>query len=306
MKNLIKCTISLGCALAVMAGGSAGVGAEIINGKVVNTVTVREQLEKESSVYVGEVYVTDKGSTVKKLTYIYSEDITNTFGVRDNLRNAVGLEDAKALLDAVVVEGEEPGLALSTEYADEMTTDWASAKWVAEKYFEGEYKVTGIDLLDGSHTDDETVLLYDYNAEAKAYIDSEDAEAAKSVNGGEPVDSKKGIVSHIDSSTVDVITYTVVDGQIIKNVNTIIKYKCERTGIYYTKAVIELSPEVPMLKGDTDGDGKLSYLDVSLMTAFANSETVFSEEQKARSDLDGDSLVTYLDVSILIDRIANA
>ena len=57
--------------------------------------------------------------------------------------------------------------------------------------------------------------------------------------------------------------------------------------------------------GDLDGDGNLTYMDVSKLIDAVNMEVPVTDELMAAADLDHSGTIDYLDLSLLIDMINN-
>lgn len=198
------------------------------------TVTAREKLTKSSTVYVGEVVV-DGTSVIK---YLYSGDMTISsvsVSYLHDFLNGMADKDYADLLSGHEFDYTTTtnGFALCTD-ADKvsvMDENWSSAQYVGTLYYSDKTTTSNINSN-----------LYDIDEGFKAVIDEENAESLETIN--EPMEYGKYIVSHIGSTSVDVVTYGYEGSDFVKYVNTIIDYNCEATTVIYTK--VEL--ETPMTK----------------------------------------------------------
>ncbi|MBR0045760.1 MAG: hypothetical protein IJP75_02605 [Bacteroidaceae bacterium] len=200
--------------------------------KTVTTVTAREQLTKSSTVYVGEVVV-DGTSAIK---YLYSGDMTVSNVVVSHLcefLNGMADKDYAALLSGhefdYTTTGEGFALCTDAEKVSLMDGNWSSARYVGELYFPGKTVTSEINSN-----------LYDIDEGFKAVIDAENAQSLEVISN--PIEYGKFIVSHIGSTSADVVTYSFEEGEVVKHVNTIIDYSCEATTVIYTK--VELGPSM--------------------------------------------------------------
>ena len=247
MKKLVTLALAGICALAFASVADAGT---VLRQTTVTTVTAKETLKKDSSVYANtatNTYSWKSGGWT--IDYIYSSDITHSQTVLDNLRNALN-DPYKSLVPAVADEATTVGLkALSvsshgsvdgsvTATAASMNDNWKSTDYVARNIIPG--RCARMDSeKDAQGVDGEYV--------------SQEQEQAETTISDPVVTNDRQITSHIGSSSVDVVTYTVVDGEIVKNVNTIINYDTERTTIYSASRNKYVSPIVL----DVTGNGVL-------------------------------------------------
>ena len=247
MKKLVTLALAGICALAFASATDAGT---VLRQTTVTTVTAKETLKKDSSVYANtatNTYSWKSGGWT--IDYIYSSDITHSQTVLDNLRNALN-DPYKSLVPAVADEATTVGLkALSvsshgsvdgsvTATAASMNDNWKSTDYVARNIIPG--RCARMDSeKDAQGVDGEYV--------------SQEQEQAETTISDPVVTNDRQITSHIGSSSVDVVTYTVVDGEIVKNVNTIINYDTERTTIYSASRNKYVSPIVL----DVTGNGVL-------------------------------------------------
>jgi hypothetical protein len=247
MKKLVTLALAGICALAFASVADAGT---VLRQTTVTTVTAKETLKKDSSVYANtatNTYSWKSGGWT--IDYIYSSDITHSQTVLDNLRNALN-DPYKSLVPAVADEATTVGLkALSvsshgsvdgsvTATAASMNDNWKSTDYVARNVIPG--RCARMDSeKDAQGVDGEYV--------------SQEQEQAETTISDPVVTNDRQITSHLGSSSVDVVTYTVVDGEIVKNVNTIINYDTERTTIYSASRNKYVSPIVL----DVTGNGVL-------------------------------------------------
>lgn len=212
MKKKVR-KISIMLALALMLGLMAGVtvnaGTVAPSGapKVVDTL---EKLGSTSTVYAGEITV----DGTSEMTYLYSEDITNSMTIFDTLRSCLSDTAFSNLVPNAIAEPGAKGLTVSSAYQDAMSSAWMSAAAVAEQYFTGTV---------GTETSGN---FYDTNPSYASKVDANYAGRVEDVK--HPLDFNKSFASllktEVDSVWVtrdgvltreDVVTFTIEETTVI-------------------------------------------------------------------------------------------
>ena len=208
-------------------------------GNVINTVVYNEVLTKSSTVYVGEVVV----DGVSEIKYLYSGDITLSSSLLQNLLdglNGMADGDYAPLLAAyesygyIVLPEQRLALCSNPDLIAAMDENWSSAGYVGTLYY-----------ADKSVVSDINSNLYDLDAGFKAVLDAKNAERMEPFDN--PIDAPKGFVTHLGSTAIDNVYYTVENNIVIKHVEAVINYNSEVTTVIYTKVELEtLMTETPL------------------------------------------------------------
>lgn len=208
-------------------------------GNVINTVVFNEVLTKSSTVYVGEVVV----DGVSEIKYLYSGDITLSSSLLQNLLdglNGMADGDYAPLLAAyesygyIVLPEQRLALCSNPDLIAAMDENWSSAGYVGTLYY-----------ADKSVVSDINSNLYDLDAGFKAVLDAKNAERMEPFDN--PIDAPKGFVTHLGSTAIDNVYYTVENNIVIKHVEAVINYNSEVTTVIYTKVELEtLMTETPL------------------------------------------------------------
>lgn len=200
-------------------------------GNVINTVVFNEVLTKSSTVYVGEVVV----DGVSEIKYLYSSDITLSSSLLQNLLdglNGMADGDYAPLLAAyesygdIVLPEQRLALCSNPDLIAAMDENWSSAGYVGTLYY-----------ADKSVVSDINSNLYDLDAGFKAVLDAKNAERMEPFDN--PIDAPKGFVTHLGSTAIDNVYYTVENNIVIKHVEAVINYNSEVTTVIYTKVELE-------------------------------------------------------------------
>lgn len=208
-------------------------------GNVINTVVFNEVLTKSSTVYVGEVVV----DGVSEIKYLYSGDITLSSSLLQNLLDGLnGMADSDyadllAVYEAngyFVLPEQRLALCSNPDLIAAMDENWSSAGYVGTLYY-----------ADKSVVSDINSNLYDLDAGFKAVLDAKNAERMEPFDN--PIDAPKGFVTHLGSTAIDNVYYTVENNIVIKHVEAVINYNSEVTTVIYTKVELEtLMTETPL------------------------------------------------------------
>ena len=226
-------------------------------GNVINTVVFNEVLTKSSTVYVGEVVV----DGVSEIKYLYSGDITLSSSLLQNLLdglNGMADGDYAPLLAAyesygdIVLPEQRLALCSNPDLIAAMDENWSSAGYVGTLYY-----------ADKSVVSDINSNLYDLDAGFKAVLDAKNAERMEPFDN--PIDAPKGFVTHLGSTAIDNVYYTVENNIVIKHVEAVINYNSEVTTVIYTK--VEL--ETPMTETPLTFESLSNTLMINLYTTMS-------------------------------------
>ena len=254
---------------------------------VVNVVARHARIAQYSTLYVGEV-VADGQS----FYYMYSEDITNSTTVLGAAKDC--LADFKggvysALMPSIVGDTDEKGLAVcsNSDYESLMNSNWTNAANAAQAC-----------LPNATVTSSSSVNLFetdpDFAAKCLSVFLNEYDEADLLDQNGETLEVSS-VLGKLSATNTDNVTYTVVDGQLVKLIDRTVDYTCESITVIYTKAELETGKP-----GDTNGDGKVNVTDV---TALVNMILGVIPKDEARADINGDGKVNVSDVTALVNII---
>ena len=196
---------------------------------VVNVVEQTAQITQTSTLYVGEVLLDGQQS----FCYLYSEDMTNSETVFAAVRDGLSVfKDGmfSALVPDILGETEDKGIAVCSNptYQSMMNSDWTSAD-----------KAGLACLSNTSVTSSSSENLFETNADfaAKCTLDDEDIDNYIDVSGNALEVS--GILGKLSTSITDAVTYTVIDGKLVKLIDREYDYTCEMTTVIYTKVELE-------------------------------------------------------------------
>ncbi|MBO4870495.1 MAG: hypothetical protein J5565_00750 [Muribaculaceae bacterium] len=197
---------------------------------VINVVEQTAHITQTSTLYVGEVVLDGQPS----FYYLYSEDMTNTSSVLGPVRDC--LSDFKdgnfsALVPSIAGESDGKGIAVcsNADYESKMNSDWTSAANAGQEC-----------LLNTTVTSSSSENLFETNAD---FV--EKCTRLLSDNGIELVDDEgeslavSGILGVLSSINSDAVTYTVIDGALVKLVDRSIDYYDELVTVMYTKAELK-------------------------------------------------------------------
>ncbi len=221
----MKKTLALILAV-VLAASLFTILASAADQVVVNSVTYDEKLKKTSTLYLGEVVVNGDPA----IKYVYSDDVTAS----ENLKNRVILYlgkmtdgDYAALLDNLVcADPAAKGLFVCSDgalTADEAFKDAAS---VGERYYPGAEQISVF-----------SQNAYDADEGFRDLCDTE--ETADKDSFWNFVPAGKRVKTREVTGSVDSVTYTVIDGKLVKIVDTLVYNDLEATTVILTR--VELS-----------------------------------------------------------------
>ncbi|MBO4870497.1 MAG: hypothetical protein J5565_00760 [Muribaculaceae bacterium] len=196
---------------------------------VVNVVERTVKVTQQSTLYVGEVVLDGQPS----FYYLYSEDLKNSETVFAAVRDC--LSDFKdgnfsVLMPNIIGETENLGIAVcsNNSYEALMTSDWTSAVNA------GQACLSSTTVNSSSSVD-----LYETDADFAAKCIGEDfAECTFIDDEGNDV-TVSGVLGKLATDITDDVTYTVIDGSLVKLINRHILYSCEMTTVMYTKVELE-------------------------------------------------------------------
>lgn len=189
---------------------------------VVTRVSYRGDVKKESILYIGEVFL----NGVSDMVYVYSDDATCSEELFSKL--SIGLNDT-AYEDILTMaasqyadNARETGCAYSTAHQAEMNDSWKNAKNVALEYYSGI-------VTEYANAD-----MYEKNENFKAVCD--EVYASVPLTDADYDRTGKLLTQSEGSSSVDVISYKVEDGQIVEYVDTVVGYSFDAVTVVYTRA----------------------------------------------------------------------
>lgn len=196
---------------------------------VVNIVEQTAMITRSSTLYIGEVSLDGQQS----FYYLYSEDMTNTStvlaAVRDCLSDFRGGTYSSMIVN-YLNEGEFGIAACSNAaYESMMNSEWTSAD-----------NAGSVCLPNTTATSSSSENLFETNdvfAEKCSLLLSNNGITLVDDEGESmPVSSVLGVLS---SSSIDDVTYTVIDGTLIKIIDRHMEYSCESVTVIYTKVELE-------------------------------------------------------------------
>lgn len=206
--------------------------------KIINTTT-SESLAfdgsmHESTVYAGEI----KKNNETVLSYLFSEDISRSSVVFDNLRKALP-NPFSDMVPSIIGEDTKKGLketSADTVNNIDLATisgDWKDADSIATQ------------IYNGKNTDVVNSNMYDVNEQCKSDID----ELARGREGiDEPIPFDKRIVSHLGTETTDNLKCKLIDSQLIEVHDVNLIYLSEATALIYTSVNVIDKTEVEDIK----------------------------------------------------------
>ena len=198
---------------------------------IINVVARHARIVQYSTLYVGEV-VADGQS----FYYMYSEDITNSTTVLGAAKAC--LADFKggvysALMPGVVGETGEIGLAVcsNSDYESLMNSSWTNAANAAQ-----------VCLPNATVTSSSSVNLFetdpDFAAKCLSEFLNEYDEADLLDQSGQSLEVSS-VLGKLSATNSDDVTYTVINGELVKLIDRTVDYTCESITVIYTKAELE-------------------------------------------------------------------
>ena len=246
-------------AAVLLSFNLAAITAQAADIGVVNTVTnITERkgtVDKTATLYVGEIIVDDQ----TKIKYVYSDDVVNCTlylgGTAEEALSTLDRDFADLYLLSVAEYPEVIAACSDESYASKMNASWKNAADAAAELF------PDLNLTSSSSED-----LYEKNAAfAAVCLGDEEAQSVPLTDVSGNAYERKGIMAVRSTSSSDTITYTVIDGQLVKNIDRSMRHYCEDITVIYTKAVLE-TPTTENNQGNTpepDGNNEPDNSDIT-------------------------------------------
>ena len=196
---------------------------------VVNVVEQTVKVTQQSTLYVGEVVLDGQPS----FYYLYSADLKNSETVFASVRDCLSdFNDGNfsALMPDIIGETENLGIAVcsNNSYDNLMNSDWTSAVNAGQAC-----------LSKTTVNSSSSVDLYETDADFAAKCIGEDLAGFTIIdNEGNDV-TVSGVLGKLTTDITDDVTYTVIDGNLVKLINRHILYTCEMVTVIYTKAELK-------------------------------------------------------------------
>ena len=266
MKKNVKIIVSALLALLLLTTCLPALPVFADTDTVVNVIGKTATVRKQSTVYLGEVVV----NGVSMMKYVYSDDLSHSESVYAVLRDGLSeFEDGAyaALIPEILGQTEEVGLAACTNknFTSSMDEVWKSAENAGKSIY------TTKDVLSSSSED-----LYETNADFAAKCDGALTDPDSYLYGADIVDPTGdqyavcGVLGRLSTSITDTVTYTVIDGKLVKLIDRDYDYDCESTTVICTKVELlsnrietvsseeRLSKASTVYLGDVSIDGTVS------------------------------------------------
>ena len=193
---------------------------------VVNVVKRTAHIVRTSTLYVGEVVLDGQQS----FCYMYSDDITYSDWVLGAVKYS--LPDFKdgaysALVPSILGFDGEYGIAVcsNASYESFMNADWTSAENA------GQACLSNVTVTSASSEN-----LYETNPDFAAKCIGEFDDVDNFVDEAGETVAINGVLGKLSATNTDDVTYTVIDGQLVKLIKRTIDYTCELVTVIYTKA----------------------------------------------------------------------
>ena len=290
-KKYLYLIIAFSLLMTIFMPTVSNAGTTIRQGnKIINTTTsetlIYDGSEHRSIIYAGEI----KKDGVTVLNYLYSDDVTRSSVLFDNLRKTLTAEFSD-LVPSIVEEQTETGLKeLSTTSLNDidLTTldaDWKNACSVVNQIY-GDENLN--EVINGN--------LYEVNDEFKSTLDVLNQPRLEVLD--EPIEEDDVIVSHLGTQTTDSVTFTVIDGQLIEIHDVNLIYLSEATTVIYTSVNIGENNQV--LKGDLDKNNVVDANDASVALELYKAQNA-TQEDIAIGDMDNNNLIDANDASLILE-----
>jgi hypothetical protein len=268
MKKLVTLALAGICALAFASVADAG--TTLKQKTVVNVHSQQGQVVRNSTVYANTATATANRGQSGAMTYqyiedyamwvfnyLYSNDITNSSTVLAALRDKLN-NPYKDLVPSIAGETEATGLAvlsviqgayghsswdgnatLAAQQAKEgsMNNNWTSASYVAQNIVPGRNAGVQANQDTTGEAVDPTAVFED----GVELVDETGSEVQQNVSHA------YGVLS---STSTDNVTYTVIDGELVKIIDRDINYSLEEISIYSRSANKRVSPLVLDITGN--------------------------------------------------------
>ena len=181
-------------------------------GQTGTSIVKTDELQKESTVYAGEIFV--DGSS--QMQWLYSSDISNLIPVFENLKTSLNGTTFADLVPTLDENTDNNGLAVSSSHQSDMNNSWTSANYVANQFYTGTI---------GTETNGN---LYDNNTTYKNNIDTSYSSHQGEVDN--PIDFSKRVLSTLSvASDSEIVSIEGVPTRVIT-----ITFNLEATTIIYT------------------------------------------------------------------------
>ena len=290
-KKYLYLIIAFSLLMTIFMPTVSNAGTTIRQGnKIINTTTsetlIYDGSEHRSIIYAGEI----KKDGVTVLNYLYSDDVTRSSVLFDNLRKTLTAEFSD-LVPSIVEEQTETGLKeLSTTSLNDidltaLDADWKNACSVANQIY-GDENLN--EVINGN--------LYEVNDEFKSTLDVLNQPRLEVLD--EPIEEDDVIVSHLGTQTTDSVTFTVIDGQLIEIHDVNLIYLSEATTVIYTSVNIGENNQV--LKGDLDKNNVVDANDASVALELYKAQNA-TQEDIAIGDMDNNNLIDANDASLILE-----
>ncbi len=203
------------------AGTTQRQGNKIVNTTTSETLTYGGY-SHESTVYAGEIK--RNGETV--LNYLFSEDITRSSVVFDNLRKALP-NPYSDMVPSVIEEQTQKGLkemsasTVNNVNLSSLSADWKEAGNIASQIYKGK-----------NTSDAKNELMYDASEECRSGIDGLAHDRVENLDN--PVETNKRVISHLGTQSIDTVSFQVEEGQLIEIHDVNLIYLSEATTLIYT------------------------------------------------------------------------
>ena len=267
------------------AGTTIRQGNKIINTTSSETL-IYDGSGHRSTIYAGEI----KKDGVTVLNYLYSDDVTRSAVLFDNLRKTLTAEFSD-LVPSIVEEQTETGLKeLSTTSLNDIDLTTLDADW--------KNACSVVNQIYGDENLNEVVNsnMYEVNDEFKSTLDALNRPRLEVLD--EPIEEDDVIVSHLGTQTTDSVTFTVIDGQLIEIHDVNLIYLSEATTVIYTSVNIGENNQV--LKGDLDKNNVVDANDASVALELYKAQNATSDDIKI-GDMDRNNLIDANDASLILE-----
>lgn len=266
-KNIIK-VLGIMMALALVTTLVVPFTVNASNtGRVDTRVKTSEELQKESTVYAGEIFVNGQS----QMHYLYSDDLSDEGTTYDNLQEGLN----GTVFDGMVPQlerGHQPTgakLAVSSLHQEDMNSNWKDASYVAGLYYAGKEQ------------DKTNRNLYNVNSGYKNWIDNKNSQRSTEIDT--PIDTGDRFLSVIKTSVE--AKYEMHDTLVRVDYVTL---GCEATTVVYTAVNIIPSSSYDFIEGDnqtyTKGtDGCARFRIDATFNLFQNGGKVFVDGSEVPS-----------------------
>ncbi len=245
-------------------------------GQTRTSIVKTDELQKESTVYAGEIFV--DGSS--QMQWLYSSDISNQQTVFENLKTSLNGTTFADLVPTLDEKTDNNGLAVSSSHQSDMNNSWTSANYVANQFYTGTI---------GTETNGN---LYDNNTTYKNNIDTSYSSYQGEVDN--PIDFSKRVLSTLSvASDSEIVSIEGVPTKVIT-----ITFNLEATTIIYTSVNITTDTEIS--KGDLDGNNVVDANDASVVLELYKAQNATTEDI-AIGDMDNNNLLDANDASLILE-----